>query len=176
MDIRTITGTVIDIKQNSLLSVYGNNGSVGGRSRVRTTLIVKDQEGSESAVVLDDDLPARIGHRVTAILVRGQGDWQTALFRNHDLKRSWRFHFDVANDWAFTHFVLAAIFGAMITIGGVFTLHSAFERNFGLIPVAIGLGMALTGAGWICAAYRARLRPNEKMLARARQALASVER
>lgn len=175
MNLRTITGPVIDTKQNVLLSVHGSSGSVSGISRVRTTLLIQDQKGAESAIVLGDDIPTRVGHRVTAVLVRGEGDWQPALFRNHDLEETWRFPFDVAKDSAFTHFILAVVFGSLITVGGLATVHSGFELGRGSVHVAFGSLLTLAGTGWIYAAFRARTRPNHLMLARARQALASAK-
>jgi len=175
MNLRTITGPVIDTKQNVLLSVHGSSGSVRGMSTVRTTLLIKDQKGTESAVVLSDDIPTRIGHIVTAVLVRGEGDWQPAFFRNHDLKETWRFRFDVAKDSAFTHFILAVVFGSLVTVGGLGALISGIELGRGFVHVAVSSLVALAGTGWIYTAFRARTRPNQLMLARARQALASAK-
>lgn len=175
MDVKEVSGEVIEAKQHVLLSVHGSNGNVHGQSRVRTNLLIRDPEGSETAVTLDDDVACRVGHRATVILVKGDGAWQVALCRNHDLEVTWRFAFDVAKGSTVRNLVLATLFGSLSIFGGFACIHSGIELpRASATPTIIGVIAVVVGATLIYSAVRARKSPNEAMEVLVQKALAKA--
>lgn len=176
MDVKEVSGEVIEAKQHVLLSVHGSNGNVHGQSRVRTNLLIRDRGGSETAVTLDDDIACRVGHRVTVILVKGEGAWQVARCRNHDLEETWRFGFDVARGSTVRNLVLATLFGSLSIVGGFACIHSGIEvPRASATPTIIGVIAVVAGATLIYWAVRARTSPNEAMEVLVQKALAKSD-